>query len=150
MPESITRPAPAMPSAWPGLSRPLPPEPMTTTTARRVDWSAPHWEAVAAEQIAVDRTIVKAAGAVRVARAPHGGRPRLRDPETGGLLRSTGDVAAFGPHQVLRLFFADAWHVIPSHEELMRWTFDGMAETPDGRTVEPDDRDSWLVLLDLV
>ena len=100
VPEFITRPAPALPSAWAGLSRPLPPEPMTTTTARRVDWSAPHWEAVAAEQIAVDRTIVRAAGAVRVARAPHGGRARLRDLETGGLLRSTGDVAAFGPYQV--------------------------------------------------
>lgn len=119
-------------------------------TASRTDWTSPHWEAVAAEQIAIDRTIIKVAGVVRVARAPHGGRPRLRDPETGGLLRSTGDVAAFGPYQVLSLFFANEWHVIPSHDELMRWTFDGIAETPDGRTVEPDARDSWLVLLNLV
>ena len=68
-----------MPSAWAGLSRPLPPEPMTTTTARRVDWSAPHREAVAAEQIAIAPSPAGAAptGAVRVARAPHGGRRRL-------------------------------------------------------------------------
>jgi hypothetical protein len=32
----------------------------------------------------------------------------------------------------------------------MEWTVDGMAETPDGRTVEPDDSDSWLSLLGVV
>jgi hypothetical protein len=48
------------------------------------------------------------------------------------------------------LCFGDAWHVIPSHADALRWTLDGMAETPDGRTVEPDDPDSWLVFLGLV
>ena len=119
-------------------------------TASRTDWTAPHWEAVAAEQIDTPRTIGKRAGRVTVARGPHGGRERIRHPEHGGPLLTTGDVSGWGPFCVLRLFFADSWHVIPSHDELMRWTFDGMAETPDGRTVEPDDRDSWLVLLNLV
>ena len=51
----------------------------------------------------------------------------------------------------LRLFFADADGTSSRlTKQLLRWTLDGMAETPDGRTVEPDDRDSWLVLLDLV
>ena len=118
----------------------------------RTDWTAPHWEAVAAEQLLLAPTLLKRSAdrTIRIARSPHGGRRRLKHPETGGPILTTGDVAAFGPHKVLRLFFADAWHVIPSHDELMRWTLDGMAETPDGRTVEPDDRDSWLVLLDLV
>ena len=56
----------------------------------------------------------------------------------------------FGPYKVLRLRFGGAWHVIPSHADAMRWTLDGMAETPDGRTVEPDDPDSWLVLCGLI
>ena len=152
LPEFITRPAPAMPSAWAGLSRPLPPEPMTTSTARRVDWSAPHWEAVAAEQPLIAPTLLKrnADRTIRIARSPHGGRRRLKHPETGAGLLTDGDVGQFGPHKVLRLFFGRSWHVIPSHEQLLRWTLDGMADTPDGRTVEPDDSDSWLVLLDLV
>lgn len=116
----------------------------------RTDWTAPHWEAVAAEQLLIQPSLVRHSGTVRVARSPHGGRKRLRDPETGGLLKTTGDVAAFGPHRVLRLWFGDAWHVIPSHDDAMRWTLDGMAETPDGRTVEPDDPDSWLILCGLI
>jgi len=119
-------------------------------TASRTDWTAPHWEAVAAEQPLISPTIGKRNGRPVVARGPHGGRERIRHPEHGGPLLTTGDVSGWGPFCVLRLFFADSWHVIPSHEELMRWTLDGMAETPDGRTVEPDDRDSWLVLLNLV
>ena len=92
----------------------------------RTDWTAPHWEAVAAEQLLLAPTLVKrnADRTVRIARSPHGGRSRLKHPETGaGLL---------------------------THADVMRWTLDGMAETPDGRTVEPDDPDSWLVLCGLI
>jgi hypothetical protein len=32
----------------------------------------------------------------------------------------------------------------------MEWTFDGVAETPDGSRVEPDAPDSWLTLLGVV
>ena len=116
----------------------------------RTDWTAPHWEAVAAEQILLAPTLVKHSGAIRVARSPHGGRKRVKHPETGAPIKTTGDVGAFGPFRVLALWFGDAWHPVPSHADAMRWTLDGMAETPDGRTVEPDDPDSWLVLCDLI
>ena len=118
----------------------------------RTDWTAPHWEAVAAEQLLLEPTLIgnKKDRTIRIARSPHGGRERLKHPENGGGLITTGDVASFGPHRVLRLFFGNAWHVIPSHADAMRWTLDGMAETPDGREVEPDDPDSWLILCDLV
>jgi len=118
----------------------------------RTDWTAPHWETVAAEQLLLTPSLVarKADRTVRIARDPHGGRKRLKHPETGAGLKTTGDVAAFGPFRVLALCFGDAWHVIPSHADALRWTLDGMAETPDGRTVEPDDPDSWLVFLGLV
>jgi len=126
--------------------------PRTTTTTARTNWTAPHWEAVAAEQLLIDPTLCarKADRTVRILRAPHGGRDRLRDPETGRGLITTGDVAPFGPFRVLRLFFRGEWHLVPSHAEALRWTLDGMADTPDGRTVEPDDRDSWLTLCGLV
>jgi hypothetical protein len=32
----------------------------------------------------------------------------------------------------------------------MEWTFDGVAETPDGSRVEPDAPASWLTLLGVV
>tara|TARA_R100000084_G_scaffold26390_1_gene9477 strand:- start:16 stop:375 length:360 start_codon:yes stop_codon:yes gene_type:complete len=116
----------------------------------RIDWTAPHWETVAAEQILLAPSLVKHSGAIRVARSPHGGRKRIKHPETGAPIKTTGDVGAFGPFRVLALWFGDAWHPVPSHADAMRWTLDGMAETPDGRTVEPDDLDSWLVLCDLI
>ena len=118
----------------------------------RTDWTAPHWEAVAAEQILLAPTLIarKADRTVRVARSPYGGRERLKNPETGAPTLTTGDVGQFGPYKVLRLRFGDAWHLVPSHADAMRWTLDGMAKTPDGRTVEPDDRDSWLSLCGLV
>jgi len=123
---------------------------MPTTTSKPTDWSAPHLEAVAAEQPLIDPSIIRRGGAAYVCRSPHGGRKRIEKPETGAPMRTTGDVAAFGPYRVLQLFFRGRWYVIPSHEELMRWTFGGIVETPDGREVEPDDRDSWLYLLDLI
>jgi hypothetical protein len=42
------------------------------------------------------------------------------------------------------------WYDVPTIAECMEWTVGGMAETPDGRTVEPDDSDSWLALLGVV
>ena len=121
-------------------------------TASRTDWTAPHWEAVAAEQLLLAPTLLKrnADRTIRIARSPHGGHRRLKHPETGAGMLTTGDVGQFGPYKVLRLRFGDAWHVVPSHADAMRWTLDGMAETPDGRTVEPDDPDSWLVLCGLI
>lgn len=122
------------------------------TTATRIDWAAPHWEAVAADQLLVAPTLIKrnADKTIRISRSPYGGRKRLKHPDTGAGMLTTGDVGQFGPYKVLQLRFGDAWHVIPSHDEALRWTFDGMAETPDGRIVEPDDPDSWLYLLGLV
>lgn len=119
-------------------------------TKKRTDWTAPHWEAVAAEQIETPQTVFRRGREIMLRPNPNGGRKRLRHPENGGPLLTDGDCCLTGPHKVRRLFFQNQWHIIPSHESLLRWTFDGMAETPDGRTVEPDDRDSWLVLLNLV
>ena len=118
----------------------------------RTDWTAPHLEAVAADQLLMAPTLIKrtADRTIRVARSPHGGRRRLKNPETGAPILTTGDVGQFGPHKVLRMWFKGAWYVIPSHAEAFRWTLDGMAETPDGRIVEPDDRDSWLFLCGLI
>ena len=119
---------------------------------KQTNWTAPHWEAVAAEQLLLNPTLVirKADRTVRIARSPYGGRKRLKNPETGALYKTTGDVGSFGPYNVRAMWFDNAWHVIPSHADAMRWTLDGMAETPDGREVEPDDPDSWLILCGLV
>lgn len=91
---------------------------------------------------------------VRYARRLPDGRERLRDPETGRAVRMNGDVAAFrGPDPLtprLRLWFGDRWHDVPTIAELMEWTFDGVAETPDGSRVEPDAPNSWLTLLGVV
>ncbi len=93
-------------------------------------------------------------GRVRLSRVLNNGRERLRHPETGERLRDHGDVVAFkGPDPltpVLRLWFRGVWHDVPTIAQCMEWTVDGMAETPDGRTVEPDDSDSWLALLGVV
>ena len=87
---------------------------------------------------------------VRFARRLPDGRERLRTPD-GRAVRMHGDVAAFadGAGVRLRLWFADAWRDVPSIAELMEWTLDGVAETPDGSRVEPDAADSWLSLLGL-
>ncbi|MBR5950118.1 MAG: hypothetical protein IKZ87_01645 [Actinomycetaceae bacterium] len=41
-------------------------------------------------------------------------------------------------------------YATPSLEELREWVFDGVCETPDGDTVEPDHPDSWLRLLGFI
>lgn len=128
------------------------------------DWLAPNAirDAVTAadgdglEQFPARPTITPGSrpGRVRLSRVLNNGRERLRHPETGERVRQTGDVVAFkGPDPltpILRLWFCDVWHDVPTIAQCMQWTFDGMAETPDGRTVEPDDFDSWLALLGVV
>ena len=103
--------------------------------------------------------VVDGARRVRLSRRLPNGRERLRDPD-GRAVRMNGDVAAFrGPDPLtptLRLWFgtpgqtAAAWHDVPSIAQLMEWTLDGVAETPDGSRVEPDAPDSWLTLLGVV
>jgi hypothetical protein len=65
-----------------------------------------------------------------------------------------GDVAAFKSGDPLaprlRLWFGGAWFDVPSIAQCMDWSFDGVAETPDGSRVEPDAPESWLILLGIV
>jgi hypothetical protein len=94
-------------------------------------------------------------GRVRFSRVLNNGRERPINPETGKrTVRMTGDVAAFkGPDPltpVLRLWFGQRWHDVPSIAQCMEWSFDGVAETPDGSRVEPDAPESWLALLGIV
>jgi len=109
-----------------------------------------------AEQFPARPTITPGSrpGRVRLSRVLNNGRERLTNPETGARVRMHGDVVAFnGPDPltpILRLWFRGVWHDVPTIAEFMEWTVDGMAETPDGRTVEPDDSDSWLSLLGAV
>jgi hypothetical protein len=93
-------------------------------------------------------------GRVRFARRLNNGRERLRNPETGKALRMDGDVAAFKGSDsltpVFRLLWRGAWVDVPTTAELMEWSVDGVAETPDGFRVEPDAPDSWLSLLGII
>jgi hypothetical protein len=93
-------------------------------------------------------------GRVRYARRLPDGRERLRHPETGKPVRMNGDVAAFKTGDPLtprlRLWFGGAWFDVPSIAQCMEWSFDGVAETPDGSRVEPDAPDSWLTLLGVI
>jgi hypothetical protein len=94
-------------------------------------------------------------GRVRFSRVLNNGRERLTNPETGKrTVRMAGDVVAFkGPDPltpILRLWFRQRWHDVPTIAQCMEWTFDGVCESPDGRTVEPDAPDSWLSLLGVV
>jgi hypothetical protein len=47
-------------------------------------------------------------------------------------------------------FWRGQWWELPADAQLEWWTFDSVAESPDGRTVEPDSPDSWLSILALV
>lgn len=95
---------------------------------------------------------------VRLSRRLPDGRERLRDAD-GRAVRMSGDVAPFRGADpltpILRLWFrgADApgaWHDVPSIAQLMEWSLDGVAETPDGSRVEPDAPTSWLTLLGVI
>lgn len=52
--------------------------------------------------------------------------------------------------QVLKLRWRSKWWEVPTMEDVERWTFDSMCETPAGDIVEPDADGSWLRLLGLV
>ena len=100
--------------------------------------------------VTLSAVVVDGERRVRFARRLPDGRERLRTPD-GRAVRMHGDVAAFadGAGVRLRLWFASAWRDVPSIAELMEWTLDGVAESPDGSRVEPDAAESWLSLLGL-
>ena len=100
--------------------------------------------------VTLSAVVVDGERRVRFARRLPDGRERLRTPD-GRAVRMRGDVAAFayGAGVRLRLWFADAWHDVPSIAECMEWALDGVAESPDGSRVEPDAPESWLSLLGL-
>ena len=50
----------------------------------------------------------------------------------------------------LKLRWRSKWWIVPTMDEVERWTFDSVCETPDGNIVEHDAPDSWLHLLKLV
>lgn len=94
-------------------------------------------------------------GRARFARTLPNGRARLRHPETDKPLRTDGDCAAFrNPANpmvpTLKLWFRGVWYDVPTIDDLMGWSFDGVCETPDGRMVECDAPDAWLSLLGVV
>jgi hypothetical protein len=94
-------------------------------------------------------------GKMRFARTLPNGRARLRNPETGKPVKMTGDVAAFrNPANplvpILKLWFQGRWFDVPTTDDLMGWSFDGVCETPDGSMVEPDAPTAWLSLLGVV
>jgi hypothetical protein len=68
----------------------------------------------------------------------------LKDGAVGRFTRSsTGE-------KFLKLRWKSKWWIVPTMEEIERWTFDSVCETPDGNIVEHDAPDSWLHLLNLV
>ncbi len=52
--------------------------------------------------------------------------------------------------QLLKLRWRSNWWPVPAMEDVERWTFDSVCETPAGDIIEPDADDSWLRLLGLV
>ena len=100
--------------------------------------------------VTLSAVVVDGKRRIRYARRLPNGRERLRTPD-GRAVRMDGDVAAFADGAGVRLclWFAAAWHHVPSMAECMEWTLDGVAETPDGSRVEPDAPNSWLSLLGL-
>jgi hypothetical protein len=50
----------------------------------------------------------------------------------------------------LKLRWRSKWWPVPAMEDVERWTFDSVCETPAGDIIEPDADDSWLRLLGLV
>lgn len=49
-----------------------------------------------------------------------------------------------------RILWRGKYWPAPTDSELESWTIDSICETPDGRTVEPDNSESWLTILGLV
>ncbi len=52
-----------------------------------------------------------------------------------------------GSHRIL---WRGKYWPAPTDSELEFWTLDSVCDTPDGRTVEPDNSESWLTILGLV
>jgi hypothetical protein len=52
--------------------------------------------------------------------------------------------------KLLKLRWRSKWWEVPTMEEVERWTFDSVCETPAGDIIEPDADGSWLRLLNLV
>lgn len=52
--------------------------------------------------------------------------------------------------KVLKLRWRSKWWVVPTMEDVQRWTLDSVCETPAGDIIEPDAEGSWLRLLNLV
>lgn len=50
----------------------------------------------------------------------------------------------------LEMFWRGRWWQVPTYGEVEGWALDSLAETPDGRTVEPDAPDAWPCLLGVV
>jgi hypothetical protein len=125
----------------------LPTLPTTAETARNDD---------GAEQFPATPTLWPTTpGKMRFARTLPNGRARLRHPETGKPVKMDGDVAAFrNPAAplvpILRLWFRGRWFDVPTTDDLMAWSLDGVSETPDGSMVEPDAPTAWLSLLGVV
>lgn len=67
----------------------------------------------------------------------------LRDGAVGRFTRKDGT-------KFLKLRWHSRWWPVPTMDEVERWTFDSVCETPAGDIIEPDADDSWLRLLGLV
>lgn len=70
--------------------------------------------------------------------------------ETAGLLAAQAGIAIDQAGRGLRIQWRGKFWPAPTDTELDWWTFDSCAETPDGRTVEPDHPESWLRILRIV
>jgi hypothetical protein len=69
---------------------------------------------------------------------------------TAGVLAAEAGIPIDQAGGVLRIWWRGKFWPAPADAELDQWTFDSCAETPDGRTVEPDHPESWLRILRLV
>lgn len=50
----------------------------------------------------------------------------------------------------MEMLWRGQWWTVPTFGEVEAWALDSLAETPDGRTVEPDHPESWPHLLGVV
>lgn len=50
----------------------------------------------------------------------------------------------------LEMHWSGRWWLVPSLGDVEAWALDSVAETPDGRTVEPDHPESWTRILGVV
>jgi hypothetical protein len=76
--------------------------------------------------------------------------PAADSADTAGELAARAGLPIDQAGGVLRIWWRGKFWPAPSDVELDLWTLDSVAETPDGRTVEPDAPDSWLRILRLI